>query len=143
MLYKSYLKKGMVYLPTTIKQGSSYLDIEPVTVVPVTDTKALRCAMREAIQKQSRYVPPSVDKEPKPPVLLKHTGDKSWSAFKRGASLWSIYEENGKYQIEGYRTHRKGYWEQDPNEIIEFSVGTSPDIVIDRMIAILQDAARQ
>jgi hypothetical protein len=143
MLYKSYLKKGMVYLPTTIKQGSSYLDIEPVIVVPIADTKALRRAMREAMLKQNRYVPPLVDKAPKPPVLLKHTGDKSWSAFKRGAVLWSIYEENGKYQIEGYRTHRKGYWEQDPNQMIEFSLGTPRDIVIDRMIAILQDAAKQ
>lgn len=141
MLQKSYLKKGMVYLPTTIRQESSYLDIEPVTVVPVADTEALRRAMRDGILRQNRYVPPSVDKAPKPPVLLKHTGDKSWSAFQRNASLWSIYEENGKHQIEGYRTDRKGYWEQDPDNVIKFPPGTPLDDVIDRMIAILQESA--
>jgi hypothetical protein len=144
MLYKSYLKRGMVYLPTTVYQGSAvYMTVEPVTVVPVADTEGLHRALRNTIPKENPFVAPSVEDARKPPALLKYTGDKSWSAFKRGASTWSIYEKDGKYQIEGYRTHRKGYWEQDPNQIIEFSVGTSPDIVIDRMIAILQDAAQR
>ena len=37
--------------------------------------------------------------------------------------------------------HRKGYWEEDPDQTIEFRRGTSIDEVIDRMIVILQDAA--
>ena len=61
----------------------------------------------------------------------------------RGTSPWLIYEKDGKYQIEGYRTHSKGYWEEDPNNVIEFPAGTKIHDVIDRMIAILQDEARQ
>ena len=60
----------------------------------------------------------------------------------RGTKPWSIYEKDGKYQIEGYRLHRKGYWEQDPDNVIKFPAGTPLDDVIDRMIAILQDAAQ-
>jgi hypothetical protein len=144
MLYKALLKRGMVYLPTTVNQGKAlYMDVEPVTVVPVADTEALRRALRNTIPKQNPFVPPSVEDARKPPVLLKYTGDKSWPAFMRGTSLWSIYEKDGKYQIEGYHVHRKGYWERDRDQTIEFPAGTSLDDVIDRMIAILQEAAKE
>jgi hypothetical protein len=142
MLYKCYLRKGTVYLPTTVNQGTAlYMDVDPVTVVSAADTEALRRAMRDTIPQQNAFVAPSPDDARKPPVLLKYTGDKSWSAFKRNASVWSIYERSGIYKIEGYRTHRKGYWEEDPDQTIEFRRGTSIDEVIDRMIVILQDAA--
>jgi hypothetical protein len=142
MLYKSYLKRGMVYLPTTVNQGTArYMTVEPVTVVPVADTEGLRRALRNTIPKQNPFVAPSFEDARKPPVLLKYTGDKSWPAFMRGTSPWSIYEKDGKYQIEGYRIHRKGYWEVDPDQTTEFPAGTKLDIVIDRLIAILQDAA--
>lgn len=144
MLYKALLKRGMVYLPTTVNQGKAlYMDVEPVTVVPVADTEALRRALRNTIPKQNPFVPPSVEDARKPPVLLKYTGDKSWPAFMRGTSPWSIYEKDGKYQIEGYHVHRKGYWERDKDQTIEFPAGTSLDVVIDRMITILQEAAKQ
>jgi hypothetical protein len=144
MLYKAYLKKGMVYLPTTVvDKNRVYRDVDPVTVVPVADTDALRRAMWNTIPKENRFVTPSVEDARKPPVVLKHTGDKSWRGFMRGTSLRSIYEKDGKYQIEGYRLHRKGYWEQDPDNVIKFPAGTPLDDVIDRMIAILQDAAQR
>ena len=39
MFYKCYLKKETVYLPTTVNQGiARYMDVDPVTVVPVVDT---------------------------------------------------------------------------------------------------------
>ena len=143
MLYKCYLKNGTVYIPTIVNQGRAvYMNVEPVTVVPIADAERLRRAMRDTIPKENKFVAPSIEDAQKPPVLLKYTGDKSWSAFKRGTSPWSIYEKNGNYQIEGYRTHRKGYWEEDPEQIIKFPPGTSVDDVIDRMIGILQDAAR-
>ena len=144
MLYKLYLKKGTVYIPTTVNQARAvYMEVEPVTVVPVADTEALRRAMRETIPKENRFVPPSIEDARKPAVVLKYTGDKSWPAFMRGTSPWSIYEKDGKYQIEGYHIHRKGYWERDKNQTTEFPAGTPLDVVIDRMIAILQEAAKQ
>ena len=78
-----------------------------------------------------------------PPVLLKYTGAKTWSAFKRGASTWSIKENDENYQIVGYRTHRDGYWQEDPDQKIDFPPGSAVDEVIDRMITILQDATRK
>jgi hypothetical protein len=59
----------------------------------------------------------------------------------RGASSWSIYEEDGIFQIEPYRVHPDGYWVPDRDHFIKFPPRTSIDAVIDRMITILQSAA--
>jgi hypothetical protein len=144
MLYKIYLKKGSAYLPTTVNQGiARYRITEPVTVVPVADTEALRRALRNTIPKENPFVAPSIEDARKPPVVLKYTGDKSWPAFMRGTSPWSISEKDGKFRINGHRVHRKGYWEPDPDQMIHFPAGTALDDVIDRMIAILQEAAKE
>src|SRR5580700_8136920 len=144
MLYGIYLKNGTVYLPTTVNQGRArYMEAEPVTVVPVADTEALRRAMRDTIPKENRFVPPSIEDARKPAVVLKYTGDKSWPAFMRGTSPWEISEKEGKFRISGHRVHRKGYWEPDPDQMIHFPAGTALDDVIDRMITILQEAAKE
>ncbi len=143
MLFHGYLKKGIVYVPTVVQlQTGAYVDVEPVAVVPSANTDALHRAFSDAIERKNAIVPnPPKDKWP-PPVLLKYAGVKNWSAFARGASVWSIEESNGDYQIVGYRTHPKGYWEQDPAQVTKFQSGAAVDDVIDRMIAILQEASR-
>ena len=142
MFHTCYLKKDTVYLPTMVSQGiARYMDVDPVTVALVTDTEGLRRALRETITKENPFSAPTVEDARKPPVILKYTGDKSWSAFMRGASCWSIYEKDGIFQIEPYRVHAKGYWEPDREHFIIFPSGTSIDVVINRMIAILQGAA--
>jgi hypothetical protein len=144
MLFHSYLRDGIVYVPTVAMRegGPVYTDIEPVAVVPATNTAALRRALLEAIGRKNIVVPVPKGKWPAP-ILLKYAGVRSWSAFARNASLWSIEEEGGVFQIVGYRKHPKGYWEQDRDRKIQFPTGTTVDNVVDRMIAILQDAARK
>jgi hypothetical protein len=144
MVYSIYLKNGTVYLPAMVNQGTArYMEVEPVTVVSVADTVALRGALQAKISKPNDFVAPSIEDARKPAVVLKYSGDKSWSAFMRGTSPWEISEKDGKFRISGHRVHRKGYWEVDPDQMIHFPVGTALDEVIDRMIAILQDAAEQ
>jgi hypothetical protein len=75
--------------------------------------------------------------------VLKYAGVKTWAAFARSASSWSVKEQDGKYQIIGYRTHHDGHWEEDPEQRITFPPRSTQDEVIDRMIAILQDADRK
>lgn len=142
MFYTCYLKKGTVYLPTMVNQGiARYMDVDPVMVVPVMDTERLRQAMRDTIPKENPFRAPTIEDARKPPVILKYTGDKSWSAFMRGTSSWSISEKDGIFQIEPYRVHADGYWVPDRDHFIKFPAGTSIDAVIDRMIGILQSAA--
>jgi hypothetical protein len=144
MLFHSYLRDGIVYVPTVaVREGGPvYTDIEPVAVVPATNTEALRRALLEAIGRKNIVVPVPNGKWPAP-ILLKYAGVRSWSAFARNASLWSIEEEGGVFQIVGYRKHPKGYWEQDPGQKTHFPAGSTVDEVVDRMIVILQDAARK
>jgi hypothetical protein len=143
MLFHSYMRNGVAYVPTVVKlQTGAYLDIDPVAVVPVANTEGLRRAFLDAIARKNAIVPPPPKDHWPPPVLLKYAGVKTWSAFARDASVWSIEETDGDYLIAGYRTHRQGYWEEDPDQKIEFPPGSTVDQVIDRMIAILQDAAR-
>ena len=144
MLFHSYLRDGIVYVPTVaVREGGPvYTDIEPVAVVPATNTEALRRALLEAIGRKNIVVPVPNGKWPAP-ILLKYAGVRSWSAFARDASLWSIEEEGGVFQIVGYRKHLKGYWEQDPGQKTHFPAGSTVDEVVDRMIVILRDAARK
>lgn len=143
MLLHSYLKSGIVYVPTVAKLTTgAYLDIDPVAVESVANVVGLRRALLEVNDRKNPVIsPPPKGKWPSP-VLLKYAGVKSWSAFARGASMWSIDEDQGNYQIIGYCDHPDGYWARDPDRITNFPPGTEIDAVIDRMIAILQEAAR-
>ena len=143
MLFQAYLRRGIVYVPTMARrEGGAYTGIEPVAVVPVASAEEIHRALSDAIARKNITVPVPKDKWP-PPVLLKYAGVKTWSAFARDADVWTIEEKDGRYQINGYRPHPKGYWERDPDQKIEFPPRTSVDAVIDRMIAVLQEAARQ
>ncbi len=141
MMYKCYLRKGVVYIPTTGKRGSVYTTIEPVAVVPVADSEALKKACLEAIARKNPVVPPVTGKWPKP-LLLKYAGVKSWSAFMRSASTWSIdVTDDGVFTIVGYQVHEDGYWTEDRNQDVNFAPGTNVGDVVDRMIEILHSAA--
>ena len=145
MLYNCFLKQGTVYVPTVVKmQTGVYSDVEPVAVVSAADTQGLRRAFLEAISRGNCIVAnPPKDNWP-PPVLLKYSGAKTWSAFARGASQWSIIQDgDSSYHIVGYRTHPDGYWERDMEQKVDFQAGAKVENVVDRMIAILQEAARR
>jgi hypothetical protein len=143
MLFHSYLRNGIVYVPTVVQLSTgAYMDVDPVAVAPATNFEGLRHAFLEAIGKKNAIVPPPPKDKWPPPILLKYAGVKTWSAFARNASVWSIEETDGSHEIVGYRTHPKGYWEQDPAQRTVFPAGSTIDEVVERMIAILQDAAR-
>jgi hypothetical protein len=142
MLFNLYLRKGKVFVPTCGRvPGGPYRDIEPVTVVDVSDIDNLRQAFRQTIARGNPPVGPYPRPNP-PPVVLRHAGVKSWGAFARGASPWVVEERDGKYQIIGYRREPNN-WAQDPEQTVGFPPGSTLDQVIERMIAILQKAAQQ
>lgn len=140
MLYNCYLRHNIVYVPTVGRRGGAYTDIEPVAVVPIANSEALRHAFVDAIARQNVAVPLQKGQWP-PPVVLKYAGVKSWGAFARDASAWNIEEHEGRYRIVGNRKHPDGYWVEDHEQKIEFPSGTTIEAVVDRMIAILQQAA--
>jgi len=139
MLYYFYLRKGVVYIPTPgMVEKGFYRDIEPVTVVPVSNTGALRQALRDTIARGNPIVPRLPRAQWPPPVTLKHAGVKTWGAFERGMSYWAIKEDNGVFRIVGHWKNDTKLWVEDPDKIETFAPGTTADEVIDRMITVLQ-----
>ena len=145
MLISCYLREDKVYVPTVARRASGpiYTDIEPIAVIPIINLAAVRQALRESLKRGNAIIP---DRDPKdrevPPAILKYARVRSWSAFFRSAWTWTIRDDDGLFQIGGYRRHPKGYWEHDPAQEIRFPRATTVDDVIDRMIAILQETAR-
>jgi hypothetical protein len=139
-----YLRNCTVYVPTMGKMGKGfYRGVEPVVVISASNAETLRQALAAAIARGNPDVPKLLRREWPPPVLLKYAGVKSWSAFERGMLLWNIVEKDGIYQIAGHTKQPNGMWKEDPEQTIKFPPGTSPDSVVDRMVAILEDAARK
>src|SRR5215469_12558126 len=97
MLYKCYLRDGIVYIPTVARHGGAYTIMEPVSVVSVTNTLNLRRSLLDAIGRGNAAVPLLTDK--RPPLLPKYAGVKSWSAFASSALTWNIKESEGVFQI--------------------------------------------
>jgi len=136
-----YLKGNVVFVPTTgaIDNGV-YREIEPVAVVPLSNTEGVRRALEATIARGNPPAQYSAGNFP-PPVLLKYAGVKTWSAFARGTLTWSIEKFEGRYQIVGYRKNAKGYWERDPNQKIALPAAATADDVIGRLIKIMHNAA--
>jgi hypothetical protein len=140
-----YLRNGIVYLPTMGKMDEGfYRGIEPVAVVPVAKTDELHQALLATIVRGNPSTPILRRSAYPPAVLLKYARLKSWSAFERSSALWSLGEKDGHYEINQYKNHPAGKGlVRDPRQKMTFQSGLTVDEVVDRMIAILQDAAQQ
>jgi len=75
-------------------------------------------------------------------VVLKYAGVKKWSAFERGMMLWSIEGEDGKFQIAVKTKQPNGMWVDDKVRTIELPSGSKTQNVVERMVSIIQQAAR-
>jgi hypothetical protein len=136
------LRKGIVYVPTMGKMDKGfYRGIDPVAVVPVSNTAALHQALAETFARGNPHVPILRRRDWPPPVVLKYAGVKHWSAFERGMRLWSIVERDGVFRIAEQEKKPDGMWRDDPSHIVDFPPQVRVEEVLDRMIAILQDAA--
>jgi hypothetical protein len=141
-LWNLYLWNGNVYVPTEARTEAGYfMDIDPVAVVSITDTDALRGTIKEAMDKGNPIIPtPTRAAFPKP-VVLKYAKVKSWSAFEKGALNWTIVEKSGIYQIKPGRKRPDRGWEEDQAKIESFAFGTGVPSVIDRVASLIQAAA--
>jgi hypothetical protein len=139
MLWHVYLRKGTAYVPTVAQtEAGFYTDIEPVAVVPVTDSAALENAVKVAMSKGNPVVPtPTRAAFPKP-VVLQYAKVKSWSAFEKDALNWTVVEKAGSYQIEPGRKRSDGRgWEADPDRIESLPPGATYDEIARRVATLL------
>jgi len=143
MIYGCYLRNGMMFVPSSVRtEAGFYLNVDPVAVVSVVDGDALRSALLAVLARGNPTVPTPAPAELSKSVLAKHAGQKSWAAFARGARAWEIEESQGLYEIHGKQMHPEHGWVVDPKQTIAFPEGTEVSAVVDRLIAIVQQAAR-
>lgn len=136
-----YLRNHTVYIPTMgMMERGFYRAVEPVAVVSASNTEQLKQALQAAIARGNPYVPMLMRRDWPPPILLKCANVKSWSEFERGMRFWTIQQKDGMFQITRQRKQPDRMWRDDLEQVIDFPPATTADGVIDRMVAILQDA---
>jgi hypothetical protein len=132
----------MVYIPTLgMVDKGFYRGIEPVAVVQVSRAEDLHHAFAETFARGNPKVPNLRSSQWPPPVVLKYAGVKTWNAFARNASHWTIANADNLFQIIGYQSDGHGGWDRDKDKVENFPADATEANVIDRMIAILQEAA--
>ena len=108
-----YLRKGIVYVPTSRQIPGSYArDTEPVQVAPVSDMTAVMEAIERAINSGN---PPITEEEAVALpswVTPSRTGVKSWSAFEKEMLSWALGTDpkTGEYRMWAYEPFKGGGW---------------------------------
>jgi hypothetical protein len=140
------LYKGVVHIPTAYFSGY-FVNDTPLESVPAEQTARLRRAILAAV---GRGNPPiSRDQaqillNSKDDPLLRATGARSWYVLDRQTKgLWSIAEKDGVYQIRVDEPMQPRGWHEDRTKRVEFPLGTPIEDVIARLIAMIQECARQ
>jgi hypothetical protein len=141
------LYNEIVYIPTSHDVGSFFFEGDPVSSVPVERTEQLRQAIMTAIGRGN----PQITRDEarilihrKDPPALKITGAKSWHALDRDTTgLWNITDRNGVYEIRVDEPMEPRGWHEDKTRRVSFPAATPLEEVIDRLIAMIQERARQ
>jgi hypothetical protein len=143
------LYKDVVQIPTSYAiQRGFYFKYTPLQSVPVEQTERLRDAIRTAIERGN----PSISRDEvtaisgsKNPPMLAATGARSWHALDRQTKgSWSIKESNSAYEIRVNEPMQQPRgWHEDKTKRVQFPAGTPVEDVIDRLITMIQERARE
>jgi hypothetical protein len=139
-LWKVYLRDGIVIIPTTANAGY-YMDIDPVTVVPVSDQSGIISALKSTIGKGNPQMRPYLRSEFPPPVVLRPAGVKTWSAFEKKALGWIITLRDGIFEVCPQMKNPKGRgWVDDLAKVERLPSSSSIDDVAEIVAALILKA---
>jgi hypothetical protein len=143
------LYKGVVQVPTSyiVVRDGFFVTDTPLESVPVKQTERLRQAIQAAIERGN----PSISRDEarvrlhrKDDPLLQATGARSWFALDRETKgLWGLIEKDGLYQIRVSQPMKTHGWHEDETKRVLFPPGTAIEDVIDRLIMMMQECARE
>ena len=142
------LHKGVVQIPTSyfVERDGFFVTNAPLESVPVEQTEQLRQAILVTIERGNPPITRDQARDllhSKDDPLLKAAAARSWYVFDRQTKgLWSI-DKNGVYEIRVNQPMETHGWHEDKTKRVEFPPGTPVEEVIDRLIAMIQECARQ
>ena len=143
------LHNGVVHIPTSyhVERNRFFFETAPLESVPVEQTERLRQAILTAMGRGNPLMSlndfKSLSGSRNPPMLVA-TGARSWHALDRQMrGSWSIKERSGTYEIRVDEPMQPRGWHEDETKRVEFPPGTPVQEVITRLIAMIQECARQ
>lgn len=143
------LHKGVVHIPTSylVERDGFYVHDTPLESVPVEQTEAMRQAILATIKRGNLRISRDQARaaiHSKDDPLLRATGARSWYALDREMTgSWSLVEKDGLYQIRVDQPMETHGWHEDESKRVRFPAGTAIEEVIERLIAMIQEYARQ
>jgi|SRR5579864_5223254 len=143
MLYWCYLRKGIAYVPIVARVTAGYyMQQEPVAVVPVSNTHALREALKHAIGRGNPIVP-TPTRANMPPGLFPEYGVKDWNTFVRSATSWKIRRQDGVCEIIRGKKVAGGSFVDDPDRTVALPAEATMDDAVDRLVTLMQESVHE
>ena len=142
MYCQLYIRNGIAYVPITAKtEAGYYMNVDPVEVVPVSDTESFARAVDRVIAHGHPIVPTPTRASGFPkPVVPKYAKLGSWRAFEKGATSWKLVEKDGVYTIEQWQKREQGGWLPDPDRDEQLPQGASLDDAVRRLVERIQES---
>ena len=149
MIVSPLLYKGTVHIPTSyiVERGGPFFEGTPLESVAVEQTERLRLAILSATDRGNAPITRAevtAIRATNIPPMLAATGARSWHDLDRQMKgSWNLIEKDGLYQIRVDEPMEPRGWQEDKTRRVEFPPGTPVEDVIDRLIAMIQERARQ
>jgi hypothetical protein len=115
-----------------------YLEVEPVAELSLDDGQGLARSLLAMLHRGNPRIPaPQRGAFPKP-VVLKYTKAKSWAAFEKVATCWSISLTDGMFRFGPYlRSIGRGF-EEDPDKMEVMPDSAPLESVVHRLVSLMQ-----
>jgi hypothetical protein len=128
-MWHFYVRKGKAYLPSVARtEAGFFLDIAPVTVLPVDDREGLVRAIATMIAAGNPVVATPARSAYSTPVVVEAAGVKTWSAFESGARCFTAYRTEADYEIPAMERAGDG-WVENTQRIKKLPLSSSHEEV--------------
>jgi hypothetical protein len=109
VFWNLYIVGEKLIVPTSAKAEAGFgIEVEPVLVALLTDAASSSDAIAQTLERGNPLIPTPDWKTAPSPVVLRHAGVKSWSAFLSKAKGWAVKKEPGSYLVAPLRKVRLG-----------------------------------
>lgn len=115
-----YFLEDKAILPTIGKTDAGYdLEIEPVTVLDVSDRDGILAALAAALSTGNPVIPTPALNQFQEPVVMRHVHLRSYQQFVEKATTWSILKGDDYYLIVPYLKGDCSGWTEDTEHHIK------------------------
>lgn len=131
-----YVRNGKAVIPTVaITEEGFYLDIEPVSIVNVSDKELLKEKLLSAIASENPRVPTPERADEPGSVVLERVSVKRWDVFERQSVLFTIHSSPDAITL--YETGRgqDGMWTRNIDQDTKFEPETPLPVIVEAIVA--------